>query len=92
MSHIRLSTRVEKRTLYATATVDRCVKDHRVLHLIAENEDVFRSSSFEIDDRTRQYPIRWIGLPPGFYFISAIVMDGDGRVGGATRIHASIPP
>lgn len=89
-AHLKLAVTVERKIISTLVTVDGCA-EHKVLHLIAQNDDVLRISSFELREDQRQYPNRWIGLPPGFYGISAEITNAGGKAGPTTHAFAMIP-
>lgn len=90
MAHARISVKTEKRIVSGVITIDPC-PEHEVVHVVIENEDVLRASSFALNPKQRQYPMRWIGLPPGLYTLTVTIINQDGKPGGTARGFCSVP-
>ena len=74
---------VKKRTVSFVLSVDGH-PEHRVLRVEAQSEDVVRGSTFELSAKQNQYPVLWVSMRPGLYFLEAELWNEDGRKAAST--------
>jgi methionine-rich copper-binding protein CopC len=96
-AHERLSVQVSPAMSFAPANLviqTRLEPDaaNRVMEVIAESDDFYRSSSIQLDgDRApRTVRIEFRSLPPGEYQVTAVVIGSDGQRRAVARSQANV--
>jgi len=93
----RLSMRVSPAMSFAPANLVIQTRlepeaDNRVMEVIAESDDFYRSTAIQLDGerapRTTKFEFR--SLPPGEYRVTAVVVGAAGQRRAVARSHANV--